>query len=107
MMAFVSTKPAFQHFRMRYFFMPRLTNHGSGRIDGQVEKESILYENAIICVFVKSTRSLLWEFKPGINGAYSVRNVDPKTEYFILAFDESQEYNAVIQDMVKPYDVLQ
>lgn len=107
MMTFVSIKPAFQHFRMRHFFMPRLTTHGSGRIDGQVEKESISYENAKICVFVKSTRSLLWEFKPGGNGAYSIRNIDPKIEYFIVAFDESQEYNAVIQDMVKPYDVLQ
>ena len=39
MMIFASIKPVFQNFRMRYFFMPSLTTHGSGRIDGQVEKE--------------------------------------------------------------------
>ena len=107
MMTFVSMKSTFEHFRMRQIFMPRLITHGSGQIDGWVEKELIPYENAKICVFIRSTRTLLWEFKPRSNGSYSIRNINPNTEYFVVAFDESQEYNAVIQDMVKPYDVLQ
>lgn len=97
-----------KHFKIGYICIAvNPTYHGSGAIDGDITKEMANYANAKICVFDRINRALIWEFSPNTDGRYSVRNINPAREYFLIAFDNTREYNAVIEDMVKPYDLLQ
>lgn len=97
-----------KHFKIGYvYFAVNTTYHGSGAINGDITKEMVNYANAKICVFDRTNRALIWEFSPNSDGRYSVRNINPAREYFLIAFDNAREYNAVIEDMVKPYDILQ
>lgn len=79
-------------------------DQGFGQIKGlTTEKENngtVVFPNAQICLFKKSTRQLLWETTSKANGSYSFRNVAVGLECFVVAFDPSREYNAVIQDAV-------
>jgi len=97
-----------KHFKIgRIHFVANGTYHGSGAIDGDINKEMVNYANAKICVFDRINRALVWEFSPNTDGRYSIRNINPSREYFLIAFDNAREYNAVVEDMVKPYDLLQ
>lgn len=88
-------------------FVPLNSNTGNGAIEGSVKKEMNDYANASLFIFNRQTKSVVWQTTPNNLGEYNFKNINPNQEYFIVGFDGSQEYNAVIQDMVKPYDVLQ
>lgn len=80
------------------------SNHGLGQIKGITTEDDAdstrLFPNAQVCVFKKSTRELLWETKSKANGDYHIRNIAVGLECFVVAFDPSREYNAVIEDAV-------
>lgn len=73
-------------------------NQGFGRIEGTVQKLGVNYNDATLVLFKKSTRSVLWETKPKRDGSYAIRNIALGLECFIVGFDNSGEYNAVIDD---------
>jgi hypothetical protein len=80
------------------------SNQGFGQIKGITTEDDTdgtkLFSNAQICVFKKSTRELLWETKSKANGDYHIRNIAVGIECFVVAFDPTREYNAVIEDAV-------
>lgn len=95
----------------KYLIMPRMhkrlvtvlnSNQGFGQINGITTEDDTdgtkLFPDAQICVFKKSTRELLWETKSKANGSYHVRNIAVGLECFVVAFDPTREYNAVIED---------
>jgi len=79
-------------------------NQGFGRITGTTKKLSVNYSPVPVCLFRKDNRLLLWETKSKPDGSYSFRNVAVGLECFVVAFDPNNQYNAVIQDKITPYD---
>ena len=77
-------------------------NQGFATLKGSVQKLGSNYANASLCLFKKTTRELLWEIKPNKDGSYQFRNLATDMPCFIVAFDNNQQYNAVIQDNVIP-----
>lgn len=75
-------------------------NHGFGQIKGTTKKLGKGYAPVPVCVFRRDNRQLLWETKSQANGSYGFRNIAKGLECFIVAFDPSEEYNAVISDRV-------
>lgn len=76
------------------------SDQGFGQIKGTTKKLGVDYSPVPICVFKRSNRQLLWETKSKSDGSYSFRNIAIGLECFIVAFDPSNQYNAVIQDRV-------
>ncbi|MGI1795206.1 carboxypeptidase regulatory-like domain-containing protein [Acinetobacter variabilis] len=83
---------------------PNLTvlnsNQGFGQIKGTTKKLGANYSPVPVCVFRRDNRQLLWETKSKPDGTYAFRNIAVGLECFVVAFDPSGEYNAVISDKV-------
>lgn len=79
-------------------------NHGFGLIYGSVKKLGKEYSRVPVCLFRRDNKQLIWETKSKPGGSYSFRNVAVGLECFIVAFDPNDQYNAVIQDKIKPFD---
>ncbi len=76
------------------------SDQGLGQIKGQTQKVGAAYPIVPVCVFKRSTRQLLWETKSKADGTYAIRNIAVGLECFVVAFDPSNQYNAVISDKV-------
>ena len=80
----------------------RNTDQGFGQINGLTTQDesggqTLIFPNAQICVFKKSTRQILWETVSKSDGTYHIRNIAVGLECFVVAFDPNREYNAVIE----------
>lgn len=73
---------------------------GYGRIKGTTKKVGVNFSPVPVCVFRRDSRQLLWEVKSKSDGSYEFRNIAKGLECFVVAFDPSNQYNAVIQDKV-------
>lgn len=73
---------------------------GFGQIKGITKKVGANYSPVPVCVFRRGNRQLLWETKSKSDGSYAFRNIAKGLECFVVAFDPSEEYNAVISDKV-------
>lgn len=78
----------------------RSADQGLGQIKGTTKKLGTTYTPVPVCVFKRSNRQLLWETKSKPDGSYSLRNIAIGLECFVIAFDQNEQYNAVIQDKV-------
>lgn len=78
---------------------------GFGFISGTTQRLMKNYSNANICLFDKINRKLVFETKPNKSGDYFFRNIKTNTTYFIVAFDQAEQYNAVVQDNIYSKDV--
>lgn len=72
------------------------------RISGVVKKLSNTYKKATVVLFDKSRFSAIAVRRPDSNGAYSFPSLNSNLTCFVIAFDESKQFNAVIQDNVVP-----
>lgn len=79
-------------------------NQGFGKISGTTKKLGTNYSPVPVCLFRRDNRQLLWETKSKADGSYAFRNIAVGLECFIVAFDPNNQYNAVIQDKITPYD---
>lgn len=79
-------------------------NHGFGLIHGSVKKLGKEYSPVPVCLFRRDNKQLIWETKTKPNGSYTFKNVALGLECFIVAFDPNNQFNAVIQDKIKPFD---
>lgn len=75
-------------------------DQGFGQIKGTTKKLGVNYAPVPVCVFKRSNRQLLWETKSKPDGSYAFRNIALGLECFVVAFDQNEQYNAVIQDKV-------
>lgn len=71
-------------------------------IKGSVEKLGQKYQNATIVLFWKDALRAIAIRKPDASGNYQFNGLDANLKTFVIAFDQNQQYNAVIQDMVVP-----
>lgn len=76
------------------------SNQGFGQIKGTTKKLGSNYSPVPVCVFKRSNRQLIWETQSKPDGTYAFRNIAVGLECFVVAFDPSNEYNAVISDKV-------
>jgi hypothetical protein len=79
-------------------------NHGFGKIDGKTKKLGSNYSPVPVCLFRRDNRQMIWETTSKTDGSYSFRNVALGLECFIVAFDPNNQFNAVIQDKILPFD---
>ncbi|HQZ60048.1 MAG TPA: hypothetical protein PLQ39_10255 [Acinetobacter sp.] len=80
------------------------SNQGFGKVGGTIKKLGQNYSPVPVCLFRRDNRLLLWETKSKPDGSYSFRNVAVGLECFAVAFDPNNQYNAVIQDKILPFD---
>lgn len=79
-------------------------NQGFGKISGTTKKLGTNYSPVPVCLFRRDNRLLLWETTSKPDGSYFFRNIAVGLECFIVAFDPNNQYNAVIQDKITPFD---
>lgn len=72
------------------------------KIRGSVKKLGNAYQNANIVLYNKVNLQPIAVQKPDENGNYSFLGLNTDLKTFIVAFDQKQEFNAVIQDNVVP-----
>lgn len=80
------------------------SNQGLGKISGTTKKLGNNYSTVPVCLFRRDNRQLLWETTSKPDGSYFFRNIALGLECFIVAFDPKNQYNAVIQDKITPFD---
>ncbi len=80
------------------------SNQGFGKISGTTKKLGANYSPVPVCLFRRDNRQLLWETTSKADGSYFFRNIAAGLECFIVAFDPNNQYNAVIQDKLTPFD---
>ncbi|WP_270386876.1 hypothetical protein [Acinetobacter guillouiae] len=73
-----------------------------GIIKGTTQKLGNKYQNALIVLFSKVNFQPIAFRKPDIDGSYQFLGLNNSLNCFIVAFDDSKQYNAVIQDSVVP-----
>ncbi|NOJ67242.1 hypothetical protein [Acinetobacter indicus] len=79
-----------------------LTGPIVAKVEGSVKKLGQKYQNAVIILFNKFTFQPLAIKKPDTNGDYNFLGLNTDLKTFIVAFDQKQQFNAVIQDNVVP-----
>ncbi|RLL16980.1 hypothetical protein [Acinetobacter chengduensis] len=71
-------------------------------IKGSINKQGEKYIDAMVILYNRSNLLPIAVSKPDIKGRYQFLNLYADLKTFIVAFDQKQQYNAVIQDNVVP-----
>lgn len=69
-------------------------------IHGTTKKLGKQYKDALVILYSKSNFQPVAVQKPSENGTYVFLGLNNSIKFFIVAFDNSRQYNAVIQDNV-------
>ena len=72
------------------------------KIKGSTKRLGEKYQNALVVLYNKANLQPIAVQKPDINGQYQFLGLNTNLETFIVALDQNQQYNAVIQDNVVP-----
>ena len=72
------------------------------KIKGSVKALGQQYQNANVVLYNKANLQPIAVKKPDQNGNYQFLGLNTDLKTFIVAFDEKQQFNAVIQDNVVP-----
>lgn len=72
------------------------------KIQGSVKKLGQQYQNATVVLYNKANLQPLATRKPDANGNYQFLGLNTDLKTFVVAFDVSKQFNAVIQDNVVP-----
>lgn len=71
-------------------------------INGSTKKLGTNYQNVTVVLFNKLNFQAIAVRKPDSLGNYRFLGLNTSLSCFIVGFDQKQQYNAVIQDMVVP-----
>jgi len=71
-------------------------------IKGSTRRLGEPYHKAVIVLYNKTNLQPIAVRKPDMNGNYQFLGLNTDLKTFIIAFDQNQQYNAVIQDNVVP-----
>lgn len=85
-----------------YLLQSVATGSVVAKITGSVKKLGEKYQNATVVLYNKANLQPIAIQKPDENGAYRFLGLNTDLKTFIVAFDQNQQYNAVIQDNVVP-----
>ena len=69
-------------------------------IQGTTKKLGRQYQNALVVLYSKSNLHPVAVQKPGATGTYAFLGLNNSARFFIVAFDNNKQYNAVVQDNV-------
>lgn len=72
------------------------------KIQGSIKKLGQDYQNALLILYNKESFQPIALYRPDENGAYHFFGLNTDVKTFIVAFDQKQQFNAVIQDNVVP-----
>lgn len=72
------------------------------KVTGSVKKLGQQYQNATVVLYNKANLLPVAIRKPDQNGNYQFLGLNTGLRTFIVAFDQKQQFNAVIQDNVVP-----
>lgn len=72
------------------------------KVSGSIKKLSEVYRDSIVVLYNKANLLPITAQKPDQDGNYQFMGLNTDLKTFIVAFDQKQEYNAVIQDNVVP-----
>ena len=72
------------------------------KIKGSVKKLGQQYKDATLVLYNKVNLQPIAVKKPDENGNYQFSGLNTDLKTFIVAFDQKQQFNAVIQDNVVP-----
>lgn len=72
------------------------------KVSGSVKKLGQQYQNATVVLYNKANLQSIGVKKPDENGNYQFYGLNTDLKTFIVAFDQKQQFNAVIQDNVVP-----
>jgi hypothetical protein len=72
------------------------------RVSGSVKRLGSNYRDAVVMLYNKANLQLIAIKKPDENGNYQFSGLNTDLKTFIVAFDQKQQFNAVIQDNVVP-----
>lgn len=72
------------------------------KITGSVKMLGQQYQDATIALYNKANLQPIAVLKPDENGNYQLLGLNTDLKTFIVAFDQKQQFNAVIQDNVVP-----
>lgn len=72
------------------------------KIQGTVKKLGQQYQDATVVLYNKANMLPIAIRKPDQNGDYQFLGLNTNLKTFIVAFDQKQQFNAVIQDNVVP-----
>ena len=71
-------------------------------IKGSVKKLGVAYQNANVVLYSKANLQPIAISRPDQNGNYQFLGLNTDLKTFIVAFDQKQQLNAVIQDNLVP-----
>ncbi|EKE24853.1 MAG: hypothetical protein ACD_6C00019G0003 [uncultured bacterium] len=72
------------------------------KVQGSTKKLGEAYQNATVVLYNKANLQPIAVRKPDQNGNYQFLGLNTDLKTFIVAFDQKQQFNAVIQDNVVP-----
>ncbi len=72
------------------------------KIQGSTKKLGQRYQNANVVLYNKANLQPIVITRPDTNGDYQFLGLNTDLKTFVVAFDQKQQYNAVIQDNVVP-----
>lgn len=78
---------------------------GAGEISGKVSEQALPSDIPVIrkvALYLKETGALIRQQWSNAAGEYSFTNIDERFTYYVVAFDHTGTYNAVIRDNIVP-----
>ncbi|RLL31770.1 hypothetical protein D9K80_14620 [Acinetobacter cumulans] len=72
------------------------------KIQGDVKKLKVKYASAFIVLYNKENLQPITATRPNSEGCYAFIGLNTNLKTFIVGFDNSHQFNAVIQDNVVP-----
>lgn len=84
------------------FLQGILTGPIVAKIKGSVKKPGQQYKDATLVLYNKANLQVIAVKKPDEDGNYEFLGLNTSLKTFIAAFDQKQQFNAVIQDNVVP-----
>ena len=78
------------------------SNSTVATIKGSVKKIGVQYRDAMVILYSKANLQPIAVQKPDQSGNYRFLGLNTDLKTFIVAFDQKQQFNAVIQDNVVP-----
>lgn len=72
------------------------------KIQGSVKKLGQQYQDSLVVLYNKANLQPIAVRKPDQNGNYSFLGLNTNLKTFVVALDQQQQFNAVIQDNVVP-----
>lgn len=95
-------KPFIPNIKASALLQPISTGRTIAKIQGSIKKVGQQYKDAIVVIYNKANLHPIAARKPDVNGEYQFLGLNTDLKTFIVAFDNKQQYNAVIQDNVVP-----